>query len=477
MKFILTGLLLVLFFTAKSQEYVVKNIHVFGAKGDGKTNDQAAFKAAADFFNARGGNGRLVIPKGTYIVGKQVYSGGQLNKPVYMGEDVLDFSNVKNVSIAGKAGAIIKYQDSLRLGAFTPETGKAYDHGNNYFVNPAYVAVIGNCISFENCSGITISNISLDGNNQNIILGGIYGDVGRQIPHNGVKILNCKSISVDQLNIHHFGLDGMIISNKQSADSDKILITNSTFEYNSRQGLSWVGGNQLYVKNCKFNHTGKGKFSSPPGAGVDIEAEVGLVRNGYFENCEFIDNTGNGMVADSGNSGDCFFTGCTFWGTTSWSIWVTKPGFSFEKCNIYGSVAHGYDSPSMKDATKFSNCLFEDKPYNGVAPYGGFLVETNNKKRMSFSGCTFISHTKKLGWFKSSAISPDEKYQFTNCSFTINNILKEGDFAAILRGAALKNCTFNFTDPDAKKKRYLLAGYGEAGNADLGGNKILYRNQ
>ena len=61
------------------------------------------------------------------------------------------------------------------------------------------------------------------------------------------------------------------------------MITNSKFEYNSRQGLSWVGGNQLYVKNCKFDHTGKSQdLASPPGAGVDIEAEGGPIRNGVF---------------------------------------------------------------------------------------------------------------------------------------------------------------------------------------------------
>ena len=140
-----------------------------------------------------------------------------------------------------------------------------------------------------------------------MILGGVYGDVGRQIPHNGVYILNSRSISIDNINAHHFGLDGIIISNKKSSVSDSIRLTNSIFEYNSRQGLSWVGGNQLYVKNCKFNHTGKGKFSSPPGAGVDIEAESGPIRNGVFDSCEFIDNIGLGMGADSGNSGDCTF--------------------------------------------------------------------------------------------------------------------------------------------------------------------------
>jgi hypothetical protein len=390
----------------------------------------------------------------------------------------MHFTNLKNFSITGQAGSVIKYAAGLRFGAFSPTTGEVYDHGNGYFVNSAYVAVIGYCISLENCENVTISGITLDGNSSNLVLGGIYGDVGRQVPHTGIFILNSRKINIDKAYIHHFGLDGITISNKENTLPDNLTLSNSTLEYNSRQGLSWVGGNMLNVKNCKFNHTGKAKFYSPPGAGVDIEGEVGPIRNGSFEDCEFVDNSGCGFVADSGNSGDCTLTGCTFWGTTSWSSWVTKPGFSFQKCNIYGSFAHGYSAASAKDATTFNGCTFEDKPYNGNPPYGKFLVETNGIKRMSFNNCTFISNVKKLGWFSSPAVAVEEKYQFVNCSFVINNKnLPASDFAGVIRGAALKNCTFTFGDPDAKRKRIYVGGYAEPSNADLGGNKVLYKDQ
>jgi len=185
-----------------------------------------------------------------------------------------------------------------------------------------------------------------------------------------------------------------------------------------------------------------------------------------------------GVAADSGDSGDCTFTDCTFWGTTTWSVWVTKPGFTFTSCNIYGSFAHGYDSPDDKNATKFYNCTFEDKPYNGKPPYGNFLVETNGAKRMLFSKCNFISNTKKLCWFNSSAKNTEEKFQLDNCAFTINNAnLPDNDFAGLIRGAALKNCTFTFTHPDAKKKRYHIGGYGESKNVDLGDNKTIFKHE
>jgi hypothetical protein len=80
--------------------------------------------------------------------------------------------------------------------------------------------------------------------------------------------------------------------------------------------LSWTGGNGLTAIDCQFNHTGRGALSSSPAAGIDIEAEDGVVRNGLFINCEVINNVGPGMGADSGDSADITFQRCTFIGST-----------------------------------------------------------------------------------------------------------------------------------------------------------------
>ena len=131
----------------------------------------------------------------------------------------------------------------------------------------------------------------------------------------------------------------------------------------------------------------------------------------------------------------------------------------------------------QKDATKFYDCHLKISHTMDKSPYGNFLVESNDIKRMSFTNCTFISNIKKLCWFSSSAVPTEEKYQFINCSFTINNTnLPEGDFVAQARGMALKNCTFTFTDPDAKKKRYTLASNMlKPVNGDANGTKIFYK--
>ncbi|ANE52698.1 right-handed parallel beta-helix repeat-containing protein [Flavisolibacter tropicus] len=456
----------------RAQAYEERDIKSFGATGNGITNDHAAFQKAADYFNKRGGNGKLIISEGTYVVGKQTYTKGKNGAPCYWGEDLLSLANVHDVTIEGKHGVKIVYDKGLRFGAFDPATGEPYEHGNNYFVKYTYAAIIGYCIKIDKCNNVTVANLELDGNSGSLILGGVYGDVGRQLPHCGVFIGNSKGIVIDGLNVHHFGLDGITVGNKVSSTKDNILLQNSSFEYNSRQGLSWIGGNELKVKRCKFNHTGRGAFSSSPNAGVDIEAEWGPNRNASFEDCEFINNRGCAMVADSGDSGYCSFLNCTFWGTTTWSIWVTKPGFTFTGCNIYGSTVHGYNSPNDKDATKYIDCHFEDKEYNGLPPYGTFLVVTNGSRRVNYLNCTFVSHTKKLIWAELIANTPQEKYQFNNCTFTVYNTnLPASDWIAVLRGMRYKNCKFEFSKESRQLGYWLNTCCNGGGNIDGGGNK------
>lgn len=478
MKFVYTLLCVLLSDALFGQAIITRDIKSFGAKGDGKTNDHEAFQKAADFFNKRGGNGKLLISKGTYIVGKQIFNQNTSTKPVYEGYDVLSFKDIKNLTIQGRKGAVIKYMDSLRYGAFDPKTGKPYLHGNNYFVKEPYIASVGSAILLQNVTNILIKGLECDGNNNGLITGGTYGDVGIQLPHIGIYAINTTGLTLDNVYLHHFGLDGALIANKtgDSEKPDKIVLKACRFEYNSRQGLSWTGGNDLTAIDCQFNHTGRGKFSSAPGAGVDIEAEVGMIRNGKFVRCEFVDNKGCGLVADSGPSSNCTFTDCTFWGVTNWALWINKPAFTVTNSKIYGSFVHGYDAKTDSEATVFQTCVFEDKPYNGQEPFGNFLVESNNKKRLRFDNCTMMAHKQKVVWLEAAQnLKPEEKYQLNNCRLVYLNEGKapNGNWVSLTRSVSIKNCTFEMPGSDAEKNNYYFNSVDAAYNANFGGNKII----
>ncbi len=463
--------------TALAQPSVTRSIRDFGAKGDGKKNDTEAFQKAAAFFNNRQGNGKLLIPAGTYIVGRQVYSKGDSSRNVYTGDNILHLKNCRNLVVEASGKVTIRYAAGLKLGAFSPRDGKAYRHNKADFLNPAYAAIIGYCIFIEQCSNVTVSGLRLDGNNKLIEFGGRYNDLGIQLQHYGFFIYNSRRIVLKNVYAGYFGLDGISVNNRVTPQQDSIFIENGVFEYNSRQGLSWVRGNGLTARNCQFNHTGKSKYSSAPGAGVDIEAEDGTVSGGRFYNCSFVNNTGCGLVT-VGDVSDCSFEGCTFWGTTNWSAWVTAPSFLFRNCNFHGAFVHGFNASTDKEATRFERCLFEDKPYNKVPPYGGFLIEADGKKRLFFDNCTLVANTKKLGWLTQPNLqTAADKIIMQHCSLRVKSAAwPENDFVMILRGVRFVNNTIQFDDATAEKKGYWRVSVAELAN-DCTGNTVRYGKQ
>jgi hypothetical protein len=178
-------------------------------------------------------------------------------------------------------------------------------------------------------------------------------------------------------------------------------------EYNARQGCSIIGGRGLTFSGCQFNHTGKAGLYSPPGAGVDIEAE-GAKHNfdHSFIDCEFVDNSGCGMVASSGLSEGGTFTRCKFIGTTSWSAWPNKPRFSFRSCLFVGALCHASDVSDRRLATRFTDCIFLDDPTkspNGkvylAAGRSGPIADLNEEGTPIFNRCRFkLTHRAQLPW-------------------------------------------------------------------------------
>lgn len=402
--------------------------------------------------NKDGGNATIVFPKGIYIIGKQVNN----NERVYLeGVDILSLQNCNNIKISGVKGTKFIYANNLKFGSFNPQTGELHP-AKLPFYDKKYIAQIGCALRTTNCNNIEFNNIEIEGNINNTIIGGKWGDTGYQLWHYGVYISNSKNIKINNINAHHFALDGISVSGSGREEMN-ISLNNCKFEYNGRQGFSWIGGKGVVATNCKFNHTGRSQIQSKPGAGLDIEAEGGNeATNGQFINCEFINNIGCGMVADSGPSKDIAFTNCTFIGVNNWSAWVQKPNYTFTKCTFNGSFVHGYITTSFDEATKFYNCLFEDKKYKGQDVYGGFLLESDARKKMIFENCIFTSHTKKIMWFNGIYTQrDDEKAIFKNCTINVkNNNIAQGDFFAVMRKMIFENVTLNYSFP--KEKKYYL---------------------
>jgi hypothetical protein len=389
-----------------------------GALGS-PANDTNAFILAAVIIQTLGG-GQLEIPFDNYIVGKQTFAGVAGLGYAYNPSQIFAVTGCTKPIVINGNGSVIKIATGLRFGAFDAVTGLAASPAMPYYGEGK--AALGTVFDFQKNSAVSLRDLEIDGNIANQVIGGYWGDTGRQLTGSGASFYGNGSVSVENVQSHHHCLDGFVVGHTGLLITDPVrrphIFTNCKSLYNGRQGLSWVGGNHLYAENCDFSETGKNGFvSSAPGAGLDIEAESSICRNGVFVNCTFADNTGCGLVADSGDSADCQFYNCKFIGTTNWALWAKKPGFKYFGCKIVGSAVNIYGSATEPE--KASQFHFSDFSHDVAdSPTGviyGQRQEFGGCANVLMSGCTF--RARGVNQLPFSDYGPNGM-QYDNCAFS-----------------------------------------------------------
>jgi hypothetical protein len=382
----------------------------FGARGDGVTNDTDAFARLAEQVVRQGG-GAIALNKTTYLVGRQVQGTVARTGYAFEPDKILDLVGLTRPLVIRGNGARLKCAPGLRYGTFDPATGAKTRHPMPYIKLGELATPYRFMIRIERCSGpVEITDIELDGNVGALAIGGQYGDTGWQIPSTGLGLINNSGTEkVARVYSHHHAQDGILIDgvDRSRGSAAASLIEAVRCEYNGRQGCSLVGGRGYAFRNCRFNHTGRSAVRSAPGAGVDIEAEAGKkVRELAFSNCEFSNNIGQGMVADTGDSEGASFAGCTFIGTSNWSAWPRKPRFRFSRCTFVGPLVHAFGDPDPERAGQFHDCTFRDDP--ALSPTGAVYGGTNrdrpiadlpSNRNVLFNRCKFLlTHEAVLPW-------------------------------------------------------------------------------
>lgn len=392
--------------------YSVTRPEDYGARPNDPTFDNGpALSAASAAINAAGGGKLLLAPGATYWVGAQTSTlvGNYQFPPVT--QYLIYIHNCTKLVIVDLNGAAIKCRAGLKYGSFNPD-GSVFNPGMPYF-GPGIAVPYYDAIRIEgNSGGVIVMNGELDGNINNLTIGGQWGDTGRQIPHNGIEtVSNTGFVYVDNVYSHHHGLDGLqsswpgIVATTVEQNHYPIMLRNSRFLYNGRQGWSIVGGVGLYATNCDFSNTGKnGAVASAPGAGVDLEAESSIVRRVRFRDCRFEDNIGVGVVADGTDVEDVEARTCAFVGTTSWGAWLIGYRFRIHECLFVGAIVNVLGSPDPHKACQFHNCRFlqgSDRSPTGVV--------------YNQAGVAGFSPMADLGGIS------DENVLFNNCSFDTEN--------------------------------------------------------
>jgi len=374
----------------------------FGAVGDGVTNDTAAFVQMCEFVNRVGG-GTIVLSPKTYLVGSQTQDPN--SSWAFIPGKIMEFDGcTKELTILGN-GARLKAADGLRFGTFDRTTGQPTNHQMPYAQGGEIASPYQALILIQNCTGnVYVEDVELDGNLAGLLIGGQFGDTGWQLPGDGLRLMNnLGNERVARVYSHHHARDGIYIDGPATRPTSSTL-QDITSEYNARQGCSIVGGCNYSFVNSRFNHTGRGRIGSAPGAGVDLESEVNPVRNVSFSGCEFSNNMGVGLLADSGDTEGGTFKSCRFIGTDNWSAWPYKPRFTFADCTFVGALVHPFwDQDDPTRANQFTNCSFLDdvalSPTGKVFGPSQAIVNMAESYNVLFDGCRFdLKYDCLLPW-------------------------------------------------------------------------------
>ena len=391
---------------------------MFGAKGDGVSNDTRALAAMAAYVNARGG-GEIWFRKATYVVGLQNQAHGSGVDYAFAPEKVMEFTGCSRPLVIHGNGARIKCAPGLRFGTFDPRSGRETRRKSPNYMRGELSSPYHWMIKVSGCTGaVEIADLELDGSLDALRVGGPWGDTGHQIGTMGIGLVNNRGREIlRNLYLHHHAVDGLLIDGLDADRAQPSLIENVRSLYNARQGCSIVGGRGYRFLDCEFSHTGKGGLASSPGGGVDVEAEAGKkVRDLSFQRCRFANNIGPGLVADQGDSAGASFADCTFIGTTSWSAWPKKPRFRFQACAFVGPISNCFGSVERPDdAVKFYDCTFRDDP--SLSPTGkvykppltdGPIADLPGNPNVLFSRCKFLlTHAHALPWTTNVVIFAD----------------------------------------------------------------------
>lgn len=436
---------------AQSMPHPIVNVRSLGAKGDGKTNDTDAFAAAAYVINSSGG-GTLLIPPGTYIVGKQTLTGSFGQGASWRASPIIRISGCTHPVLitgqgSGRRRAVLKAADGLRFGSFHPVTGAPFNpvlpfvdrdyQANAYF---GMVELAGN-------ASVAVANLELDGNIEGLVLGGFWGDVGRQCGASGILCIGNHTVSVEDVHTHHHGLDGVQVAYayQAAATLHPHTLTNVRSEYNARQGLSWVGASGLTARNCQFSHTGRARFSSAPGAGVDVEPEDTQLSQGLFEDCEIVDNIGPAVVSDgtagSNSVSNVTFRRCRILGTTTYSLLVRNPDFEFDACHITGTVATNPSKVLGPEKIRFIGCRIDNEGPKVFKP--GLVIDSSGGESVLLRNC--IVETVEQRMFHIA------QARLVDCRFIArlqSEYATTTDWIAIVYACRVENCVFEDQIPN-----------------------------
>lgn len=340
----------------------------FGAIGNAIANDQPAFdllNAALALTGTAGAQIELGQGK-VYNVGKQTPG----KNGYYLWGDAAIYAGYKKALVINMNGATLRMRSGLKWGGFNATTGMPENVGPGTDISRR--ADAGLLIQAEYVDHVHIyGGGTLDCNSAGLIVGGTYGDTGRQCSQYGILVQNYQSALIEDVLIQNSALDGITQAHyfmTTATPPKPAYYRNVRIRRCGRNCFSLIGGNLTTIDTCHFSEPGQvdvvidgapAVIGSAPASCLDIEPELSIVRNTRITG-SVLDGRGGGsaFICDSGDSADTLLDGgAKLYG----SVWTSKLGTRFIGVTINGIIAkvRGGDLPFAN--TTFQACTLTDE--------------------------------------------------------------------------------------------------------------------
>ncbi|MDO4897288.1 MAG: family 20 glycosylhydrolase [Moraxella sp.] len=219
---------------------------VYGAKGDGLTDDTIAIQKAIDTAGNAGG-GTVIIPSGTYMI-------NAITHKTSWGGDSAGLMMRDNVTVIMQPDTILQA---------IPNDFKGYSIFTFKQVQNAHLK--GGTLLGERHEHIVHSGDVADD--------ALSDEANRGEWGMGVSILSSQHIIIEDVIAKDFWGDGFYIANstftQPKVRTEDIILNNVIADGNRRQGISIIDGEKIKILHSQFKNTG----GTLPGAGIDVEPE------------------------------------------------------------------------------------------------------------------------------------------------------------------------------------------------------------